>query len=129
MSSGVGKLAVLGALGMGALLLFAKSASAKPSVPKGWNPPANAVTTTLPSNGPGTIAIKASTWSADPGQPPGRFLLMYDPADTESFVALFFPAATPNAPAVMAVGQTTNSQLLLSTVPSMVQRLQQTGAL
>lgn len=129
MSSGVGKLAVLGVLGVGALLLFAKSANAKPSVPKGWNPPANAVTTTMPSNGPGTIAIKATTWTAEPDQPPGRFLLMYDPADTESFVALFFPAATPTTPAVMAAGQTTNSQLILSTVPAMVQRLQQSGAL
>lgn len=127
MSAGA-KVAVFGALGIGALLLFAKSSSAASSsggVPPGWTPPPGATKNHFPANGPGTIALNVATWAAEPGQTPGRFVLVWDPADAQSFVALFYPTANPNAPAVMAAGTTTNTQLIMSTIPS----LQQKGAL
>jgi hypothetical protein len=125
MSAGV-KVLVLGALGVGGLLLLSKHSSAASSsgggVPPGWQPPAGATLTTFPATGPGGIAIKVAGWQAAAGQPPGRFLLVWDPNDPQSFVALFFPAATPQTPAVMATGTTTNTQLIMSTIPALLQK-------
>lgn len=121
MSAGA-KVAVFGALGIGALLLFAKSSSAASSsggVPPGWNPPANATRNHFPANAPGGIAINVATWPSDAGQPPGRFVLVWDPAHPDTFVALFYPASNPQTPAVMAAGTDTNTQLLMSTIPSL----------
>jgi hypothetical protein len=124
-----GKLILLGVVAGGAALLLLHGKANAASVPAGWNPPPGAVTVNMPANGPGTIGLKASSWAADAGQPAGKFLLIYDPQNTQSFVALFFPAATPTSPAVMATGSDTNSQLIMQTVPTIVASLQQSGAL
>jgi len=125
-----GAVVLLGLLGGGAALLFLhSSAHAAEGVPAGWTPPAGATLTTFPATGgPGTIAIKAAGWQAEAGQPPGRFLLLWDPANPKSFVALFFAAATPTVPALMASGTDTNTQLIMSTVPSLLASLNQSGA-
>lgn len=134
MSSSTGKILLLGLVAGGAalVLLGNKNANASGlggSVPKGWNPPAGATVTVFPANGPGTIAIKAAGWQAEAGQPAGRFLLVWDPNHSESFVALFFPAATPNGPpAILAAGTDTNTQLILSSIPSILGNLTQAGA-
>lgn len=124
---GFGKLVVIGGVGLGLAALFLHSKDAGASVPAGWAPPAGAVRLNFPSNGPGTIGLTVADWAADPGQPPGRFTLIWDPNDPHSFVALFWPAATPTVPAVMQVGSTPNSQLILSTVPNLVASMQAKG--
>lgn len=117
-----------GAVGVGVLVLAgaSKTASAAPRVPAGFKVPTNALRAHMPAVA-GGIAIDAAEWPAEPGQPPGRFTLLWDPADPETFVALFAPAATPGNPGVMSVGTNTNSQLLLSTLPNIIARIKAAG--
>lgn len=117
-----GKLLALAVFGAGAAALFLGSRDAHASVPANWNPPANARRVTLPATGgPGTIAITVAEWPAEAGQPAGVYDLMWDPADRETFVAVFTP--TGGAPAVLSVGSTPNAQLLLSTVPGLIAKV------
>jgi len=119
---------MVGVLGVGALVLAgaSKTASAAPRVPKGFTLPPNAVRAHMPAVN-GGVAIDAAEWPAEPGQPPGNFTLLWDPADPETFVALFTPAATPTNPGVMSTGTNTNSQLLLSTLPNLIARMKAAG--
>lgn len=123
---GSGKLLVIGGLGVGLAALFLHSSEAHAAVPPGWAPPAGAVRLNFPATG-GGIGLTIADWAAEPGQPQGRFSLIWDPKDPQSFVALFWPAATPAQPAVMATGSTVNSQLILSTVPNLIAAMQAKG--
>ncbi len=124
---GAGKLLLIGGLGVGAAALFMHAKTAHASVPAGWHPPAASVRLDFPATGPGTIGLTIADWAAEPGQPPGRFTLIWDPNDPQSFVALFWAAATPATPAVLAMGSTPNSQLILATVPGLVAAMQSKG--
>jgi hypothetical protein len=121
-------LMVGGVVGVGAVVLAgaSKTAGAAPRVPAGFKVPANAARVRMPAVN-GGIAIEGAEWPAEPGQPPGHFTLLWDPADPETFVALFAPAATPSNPGVMSVGTNANSQLLLSTLPNIIARMKAAG--
>ena len=116
---------VIGA-GVAALFAFGKHADAQGRTPKVFTIPPNATRAHLPAVD-GGIALEAADYPAEPGQPAGRYMLIWDPAEPDTFVALFFPAATPTNPAIMSVGKTANSQLVLSTIPNLLARLKAGG--
>jgi len=121
------KTLLIGGLGLGVAALFLGSRSAHAAVPPGWSPPPGATRLDFPKSAEGGIGLTIADWASEAGQPPGRYSLIWDPADPASFVALFWPAATPTTPGVLSTGSTANSQLILSTVPGLIAAMQAKG--
>jgi hypothetical protein len=128
---GLGKILVIGGVVAGGAYLLMKHASAttagatlvpNASVPPGWAPPASATVVNLqPAATPVNKPLTLASWPADPGQPPGQYVVIWDASNANSFVALFYandpttgkPSSTP---AVMAQGTTTDSSLILQQI-------------
>lgn len=132
---GLGKILIIGgAVAAGAYVLI-KHANAAPvpgaSVPPGWVPPASAIVKNLaPSATPVNKPLTLASWPADPGQPPGQFLLIWDASNANSYVALFYPqdATTgkpSSTPAVMAKGNTADSATILASLAAISSGVQQ----
>lgn len=123
MSTAKGLLIAVAGLGLVGVLAAVASASSSSSsggsssVPPGWSPPANALRTTLPSTSLG-VPISVAVWSADPGQPPGRYQLFWSTSDPKTFLALFWADGQP--PALLAVGSTPQSITLQQMIPELV---------
>lgn len=126
---GLLKVLVIGGVVAGGVYLLTKNssaASANPvtgaSVPPGWTPPASATVVNLqPASTPVNKPLTLASWPADPGQPPGQYVLIWDASNANSFVAIFY-AADPvsgkpsSTPAVMAKGTTADSDLILAQI-------------
>ncbi len=124
---GLGKVLLIGGVVAGGAYLLMKHASAAspvtgPSVPPGWTPPPGATVVNLqPAATPVNKPLTLASYPADPGQPPGQYVVIWDASNPVSFVALFYgqDASTgkpSSAPAVMAKGTTSDSDLILSQI-------------
>ena len=114
-------------VGVGYLLLKPKTASAAattPGAPPGFSFPQGAVLKALPPSASSLgFALQSARYPADPGQPPGYYLVVWTPNDLSTYIALFWPNSTgPTAatPAVMAKGTTTQSDALLSSLSTII---------
>lgn len=124
---------IAGAVGGVAYLLLknANAASASPSpqplpgnvpsVPPGWTPPTGAIVVQLvPSATPLNVPLALASWPADPGQPAGTYIVIWNTAVPTTFAALFYAMqadGTPaKVPAVMAMGTDDASAKLVSSI-------------
>lgn len=114
-------------VGVGYLLLKSNAANAAPSppgTPPGWTPPAGAVLKTLPPSASSLgFALQSARYPADPGQPPGYFLIVWTPNDVNTYLALFWPNSTGDmaaTPGVMSKGTTPQSDALLSSLSAII---------
>ncbi len=132
---GIGKVLIIGGLigGAGYLLLKNSSAASAPpgrSVPPGWSPPGTAVVVELaPAATPVGVPLALASWPADPGQPQGNFLLIWNTAAPTTFVALFYPkdssGAVSKVPAVMQMGTDAGSKQILDQLAQISAGVQQ----
>jgi hypothetical protein len=141
---GLGKVLVIGGVVAGGAYLLMKHANATAaasnpvtgaSVPPGWQPPASATVVNLQ---PGAVAslnkpLTLASWPADPGQPPGQYVVIWDASNAMSFVALFYPAdpvtgKAGSTPAVMAQGSTSDSALILAQIAAISAAVQAKNA-
>lgn len=91
----------LGAAGLALLAGTSHAASPVNAVPAGWEPPPEAVTVNVPAQGALKFPVRGATWKAN-GQ---DVVLWWDPTTAGGPLAL---------PAILAIGDTSNSQVLLS---------------
>lgn len=120
----LGKVLLVGGVGLGAYLLLTRSASASSagsSVPPGWTPPPGAIVVNLaPSATPVGVPLTLASWPAAAGQPQGNFVVIWNTAEPGTFVALFYARLSngnvSSTPAVMAKGSTAASQTILDKI-------------
>lgn len=124
---GILKFALIGGAvaGVGYLVLKnANAATPNTSVPPGYTPPDNATIVQLVPNAVQGIAVPLTlaSWPADLGQPAGGYILIWNTANPQSFVALFYAAnadgTAGTVPAVMSMGKDPDSQLMLNQLAS-----------
>lgn len=128
---GLGKILIIGGVVAGGAYLLMKNSAAAgganpvtgASVPPGWAPPASATVVNLAAGSVASLnkPLTLASWPADPGQPPGQYVVIWDASNALSFVALFYPAdpvtgKPSSTPAVMAKGSTSDSDLILAQI-------------
>lgn len=124
---GILKLALIGGAVVGVGYLIVKNASASSpntSVPPGYKPPDTATVVQLAPNSVSGIAVPLTlaSWPAETGQPAGGYMLIWNSANPQSYVGLFYPAkadGTPGSvPALMSKGSDADSQAMLNQLAS-----------
>lgn len=125
---GILKIALIGGavVGVGYVVMKKANAASTPntSVPPGYTPPASATVVQLAPNAVSGIAVPLTlaSWPADPGQPAGGYILIWNTQNPQSYVALFYAAkadgSAGSTPAVMSMGTDPDSQLMLNQLAS-----------
>lgn len=129
----LGKVLLVGGVGVGAYLLLTRSASASsgsPSVPAGWQPPPGAIVVNLaPSATPVGVPLTLASWPAAAGQPAGNYVVIWNTTEPGTFVALFYSknasGVVSSTPAVMQMGTTADSKTILAKIAEISTAVQQ----
>lgn len=128
---GTGKLLLIGAVVAGGAYLLMKRANAAsaapiqtssaPSVPPGYTPPSNAIVVNLtPAATPLNLPLTLASWPADPGQPQGQFILIWNTANPQTFAALFYAKAADGTmaatPTILSMGTDPASMTIANSI-------------